>query len=202
MRKKKMVSVLLALSLMLGVCACGSQSKDSQESAPKGEEQKTESGDSQTSDENSSDSSEPAGGTDGQVTLRIAVNKHPSDVSDNADFAKYKLMLRKAEEDLGYKIEWQPAIDQEKVATMLTGDLPDVFWGVLSDSQITDNTGLFLPLEDKIEDYAPNVYALYEESVPDWKEFLTYPDGHIYSMMGGTLVNPLNAISGTMWINQ
>ena len=50
-----MVSVLLALSLMLGVCACGSQSKDSQESAPKGEEQKTESGDSQTSDENSSD---------------------------------------------------------------------------------------------------------------------------------------------------
>ena len=202
MRKKKMVSVLLALSLMLGVCACGSQSKDSQESAPKGEEQKTESGDSQTSDENSSDSSEPAGGTDGQVTLRIAVNKHPSDVSDNADFAKYKLMLRKAEEDLGYKIEWQPAIDQEKVATMLTGDLPDVFWGVLSDSQITDNTGLFLPLEDKIEDYAPNVYALYDESVPDWKEFLTYPDGHIYSMMGGTLVNPLNAISGTMWINQ
>lgn len=33
MRKKKMVSVLLALSLMLGVCACGSQSGDSQESA-------------------------------------------------------------------------------------------------------------------------------------------------------------------------
>lgn len=200
-----MVSVLLALSLTLGVCACGSQSGDTQSGNSQESVSQEESSVSRTSEENSSDSEESSG-SDEQVTLRIAVGKHYADVSDNDDFAKFKVMLRKAEEDLGYNIEWLPMLEggaeSEKLSTMLAGDLPDVFWGLLGDNQIVDNTGLFVALEDKIEEFAPNVYALYEESVPDWKEFLTYPDGHIYSMMGGTLVNPSNAIRGTMWINQ
>ena len=46
------------------------------------------------------------------------------------------------------------------------------------------------------------VYALYEEGVDGWRDFLTYPDGHIYGMMGNTLVSPNNAVQGTMWINK
>lgn len=207
MRKKKMASVLLALSLTIGVCACGSQPGDSQESG-----QKDESAVSQTPEENPSDSeessqgSENASGAEGDVKLRVAIGKHSADVSDNNDYTKFKMMLRKAEEDLGYDIEWIPVLeggaDAERLSTMLAGDLPDVFWGLLGENQIIDNSGLFLTLEDKIEEYAPNVYALYEEGVDGWRDFLTFPDGHIYSMMGNTLVSPNNAIQGTMWINQ
>ena len=205
MKMKKVASVFLALSLTLGVCACGSESDGSKASAP--EESSTEVSKSleQSSEEKSSES-EGAAGADNQVKLRIAIGKHSADVSDNNDFTKYKPMHQKAADELGYDIEWMPVLEggaeADRMSTMLAGDLPDVFWGLLSENQIIDNSGLFVTLEDKLEEFAPNVYALYEEGVDGWRDFLTYPDGHIYGMMGNTLVSPNNAVQGTMWINQ
>ena len=205
MKMKKVASVFLVLSLALGVCACGSESDGSKAAAP--EESSTEVSKSleQSSEEKSSES-EGAAGADNQVKLRIAIGKHSADVSDNNDFTKYKPMLQKAADELGYDIEWMPVLEggaeADRMSTMLAGDLPDVFWGLLSENQIIDNSGLFVTLEDKLEEFAPNVYALYEEGVDGWRDFLTYPDGHIYGMMGNTLVSPNNAVQGTMWINQ
>jgi putative aldouronate transport system substrate-binding protein len=205
MKMKKVASVFLVLSLALGVCACGSESDGSKAAAP--EESSTEVSKSleQSSEEKSSES-EGAAGADNQVKLRIAIGKHSADVSDNNDFTKYKPMLQKAADELGYDIEWMPVLEggaeADRMSTMLAGDLPDVFWGLLSENQIIDNSGLFVTLEDKLEEFAPNVYALYEEGVDGWRDFLTYPDGHIYGMMGNTLVSPNNAVQGTMWINK
>ena len=205
MKMKKAASVFLVLSLALGVCAGGSESDGSKAAAP--EESSTEVSKSleQSSEEKSSES-EGAAGADNQVKLRIAIGKHSADVSDNNDFTKYKPMLQKAADELGYDIEWMPVLEggaeADRMSTMLAGDLPDVFWGLLSENQIIDNSGLFVTLEDKLEEFAPNVYALYEDGVDGWRDFLTYPDGHIYGMMGNTLVSPNNAVQGTMWINQ
>ncbi len=203
MKMKKVASVFLVLSLALGVCACGSESDGSKAAAP--EESSGEASSEQASEEKPSES-EGAASADNQVKLRIAIGKHSADVSDNNDFTKYKPMLQKAADELGYDIEWMPVLEggaeADRMSTMLAGDLPDVFWGLLSENQIIDNSGLFVTLEDKIEEFAPNVYALYEEGVDGWRDFLTYPDGHIYGMMGNTLVSPNNAVQGTMWINQ
>ena len=203
MKMKKAASVFLALSLTLGVCACGSEPDNSKASAPEGSSGEASS--EQASEEKSSES-EGAAGADNQVKLRIAIGKHSADVSDNNDFTKYKPMLQKAADELGYDIEWMPVLEggaeADRMSTMLAGDLPDVFWGLLSENQIIDNSGLFVTLEDKLEEFAPNVYALYEDGVDGWRDFLTYPDGHIYGMMGNTLVSPNNAVQGTMWINQ
>lgn len=205
MKMKKVASVFLALSLTLGVCACGSESDGSKASAP--EESSTEvSKSSEQSSEEKPSESEGETGADSQVKLRIAIGKHSADVSDNNDFTKYKPMLQKAADELGYDIEWMPVLEggaeADRMSTMLAGDLPDVFWGLLSENQIIDNSGLFVTLEDKLEEFAPNVYALYEDGVDGWRDFLTYPDGHIYGMMGNTLVSPNNAVQGTMWINK
>ncbi len=203
MKMKKAASVFLALSLTLGVCACGSEPDNSKASAPEGSSGEASS--EQASEEKSSES-EGAAGADNQVKLRIAIGKHSADVSDNNDFTKYKPMLQKAADELGYDIEWMPVLEggaeADRMSTMLAGDLPDVFWGLLSENQIIDNSGLFVTLEDKLEEFAPNVYALYEDGVDGWRDFLTYPDGHIYGMMGNTLVSPNNAVQGTMWINK
>lgn len=203
MKMKKAASVFLALSLTLGVCACGSEPDNSKVSAPEGSSGEASS--EQASEEKSSES-EGAAGADNQVKLRIAIGKHSADVSDNNDFTKYKPMLQKAADELGYDIEWMPVLEggaeADRMSTMLAGDLPDVFWGLLSENQIIDNSGLFVTLEDKLEEFAPNVYALYEDGVDGWRDFLTYPDGHIYGMMGNTLVSPNNAVQGTMWINK
>lgn len=203
MKMKKAASVFLALSLTLGVCACVSEPDNSKASAPEGSSGEASS--EQASEEKSSES-EGAAGADNQVKLRIAIGKHSADVSDNNDFTKYKPMLQKAADELGYDIEWMPVLEggaeADRMSTMLAGDLPDVFWGLLSENQIIDNSGLFVTLEDKLEEFAPNVYALYEDGVDGWRDFLTYPDGHIYGMMGNTLVSPNNAVQGTMWINK
>nr|WP_300767313.1 extracellular solute-binding protein [uncultured Acetatifactor sp.] len=203
MKMKKAASVFLALSLTLGVCPCGSEPDNSKASAPEGSSGEASS--EQASEEKSSES-EGAAGADNQVKLRIAIGKHSADVSDNNDFTKYKPMLQKAADELGYDIEWMPVLEggaeADRMSTMLAGDLPDVFWGLLSENQIIDNSGLFVTLEDKLEEFAPNVYALYEDGVDGWRDFLTYPDGHIYGMMGNTLVSPNNAVQGTMWINK
>ncbi len=205
MKMKKAASVFLALSLTLGVCACGSEPDNSKASAPEGSSTEVSKSSEQSSEETPSES-EGETGADSQVKLRIAIGKHSADVSDNNDFTKYKPMLQKAADELGYDIEWMPVLEggaeADRMSTMLAGDLPDVFWGLLSENQIIDNSGLFVTLEDKLEEFAPNVYALYEDGVDGWRDFLTYPDGHIYGMMGNTLVSPNNAVQGTMWINK
>ena len=89
MKMKKAASVFLALSLTLGVCACGSEPDNSKASAPEGSSGEASS--EQASEEKSSES-EGAAGADNQVKLRIAIGKHSADVSDNNDFTKYKPM--------------------------------------------------------------------------------------------------------------
>ncbi|MBR5546937.1 MAG: extracellular solute-binding protein [Clostridia bacterium] len=136
------------------------------------------------------------------VTITIAVAQHNSDAVE--DF-NTKYAIKMAEEVTGVHIEWIPIQEgntTEKVATMLAGDLPDVFLGLVGDTAIAQNPSLFVPIEDMIEEYCPNIYATYEESVDGWRTFMTYPDGHIYGLIANYRFNPNNAINGTMWINQ
>lgn len=135
------------------------------------------------------------------VTITIAVAQHDSDVVE--DF-NTKYAIKQAEEVTGVHIEWIPLIEgntTERVATMLAGDLPDVFLGLLNDSAIAQNPSLFVPVEDMIEEYCPNIYATYEESVDGWRTFLTYPDGHIYGLIANYRAAYGNSLDGTMWIN-
>lgn len=136
------------------------------------------------------------------VTITIAVAQHNSDAVE--DF-NTKYAIKQAEEVTGVHIEWIPIQEgntTEKVATMLAGDLPDVFLGLVNDTAVSQNPSLFVPIEDMIEEYCPNIYATYEEHVDGWRTFLTYPDGHIYGLIANYRANPSNAVNGTMWINQ
>lgn len=190
MKRRMYLSIFLLCSFILSLCACGNS-------------EAVESGGGVSSVAEESSAGTPQ--ADGKVKLRIAIDQHDADVS-GADFIEFKNMLRQAEEELGYEIEYLPLRDgqtrEEQLSVMLAGDLPDIFWGLLTDGQIVDNAGLFVPIEDKIETHAPDVYRIYEENVENWREFLTYPDGHIYGMMTDSIVKPNNYVSGTMWINK
>lgn len=139
--------------------------------------------------------------TEEPVTITIAVAQHASDTV--TDF-NTKYAIAQANEVTGVNIEWIPVLEgnNEQVATLLAGDLPDVFLGILTDAQISQNTSLFLPVEDMIEEYCPNIYATYEESVDGWRNFLTYPDGHMYGLIANYRMAYGNSVQGTMWINQ
>lgn len=136
------------------------------------------------------------------VTITIAVAQHDADVVE--DF-NTKYAIKQAEEVTGVHIEWIPIIEgntTEKVATMLAGDLPDVFLGLVNDTMIQQNPSLFVQTEDLIEKYCPNIFATYEAHVDGWRTFLTYPDGHMYGLIANYRANPNNGINGTMWIRQ
>jgi putative aldouronate transport system substrate-binding protein len=71
----------------------------------------------------------------------------------------------------------------EKVQLMFaTGDLPDVFFGLLSNLDTVNygSQGLIIPLEGLIDSHMPNLKALFEQR-PELKASLTASDGHIYS---------------------
>lgn len=136
------------------------------------------------------------------VTITIAVAQHDADVVE--DF-NTKTAIKQAEEVTGVHIEWIPIIEgntAEKVATLLAGDLPDVFLGLVNDTMIMQNPELFVATEDLIEQYCPNIYATYEASVDGWRTFLTYPDGHMYGLIANYRANANNGVNGTMWIRQ
>ncbi|PZE21142.1 extracellular solute-binding protein [Paenibacillus xerothermodurans] len=85
-------------------------------------------------------------------------------------------------------VDWEivpNAAIKEKIQVKLAGgDLPDVFMSSpITDSQMVGygSQGLFLPLNDLIEQYAPNVKKMFEKA-PYLKHYLNTPDGNIYSI--------------------
>ena len=67
---------------------------------------------------------------------------------------------------------------------MSTGDYPDVVAGwILGTKDILDlgmGEGTFLPLEELIAEYCPNITAVLD--IPGVRDSMTLPDGHIYSI--------------------
>lgn len=116
------------------------------------------------------------------ITLRVLVCNDAENPADLNDLP----IMKKLEEDTGIHIEWiMPGAEAyaEKRSLMLaTGDLPDLIAGQCTDAEQIQygSVGAFLPLEDLIDQYAPNLKAIFEAR--SWvKAMVTAPDGHIYA---------------------
>lgn len=102
---------------------------------------------------------------------------------DWEDYPVFKAL----EEKTGITIDFQTVSGdgaEEKLnLTLASNNLPDVFFSGLSDTMINKyaKMGLFMPLEDLIAEYAPNIQALLEER-PEVRQAITMPDGHIYAI--------------------
>lgn len=93
------------------------------------------------------------------------------------------------EEQTNVHINWNvlTGSSKEKLNVLLaSGEYPDVFLGtnLTQSEQFGYGTqGIFLPLNDLIKEYGPNVTKALEEK--DWaKEQITAPDGSIYALPG------------------
>jgi putative aldouronate transport system substrate-binding protein len=90
-----------------------------------------------------------------------------------------------------------------------SGDVPDVIFGVGEDDftaamQVDyGNQGLILPLNDLIDEYAPNLSQIMEER-PEVRQAVTTPDGNIYALPNVLPVEgeySASWIRGPVWIN-
>ena len=77
------------------------------------------------------------------------------------------------------------AFEERKLLALNSGDYADLFFGGnFSQEQIIKygaDEGILIPLEDLIEEYAPNVKVMFE-AYPEAKSAVTAPDGHIYTL--------------------
>ncbi|MCM3633875.1 ABC transporter substrate-binding protein [Paenibacillus camelliae] len=97
-------------------------------------------------------------------------------------------IFKRLEEQTNVKIEWENIPDtdfaEKKNLLLASSTLPDAFYAAgFSDYELITygKDGTIIPLEDLIDQYAPNLKALLERR-PDIKSSITAPDGHIYGL--------------------
>ncbi|GGP16803.1 extracellular solute-binding protein [Oceanobacillus neutriphilus] len=121
---------------------------------------------------------------DDTIELEIFAGKAATTADDWNDV----LLLNEYEEMTNMDITWNmvPAdgLEEKRNLALASGDLPDVFYSAnlpVSDVQKYGGQGTFIPLNDLIEEYAPNIKKVLDEN-PDIRKGITFPDGNIYSI--------------------
>ncbi|GGA41669.1 extracellular solute-binding protein [Paenibacillus physcomitrellae] len=97
-------------------------------------------------------------------------------------------VLQEMEKKTNIHFEFQNAakdsFDTKKNLVFASGEYPDIFYaaGLTPAEQMNyGGQGILIPLEDLINNYAPNFKKVLEEN-PDVRKSITAPDGHIYSL--------------------
>lgn len=82
---------------------------------------------------------------------------------------------------------------EKKSLLFASNELPDAFYGqnILTDIDIIKygTQGILIPLNDLIDQYAPNLKAILDEN-PEYRKQITAPDGNIYSLPTINELNP------------
>lgn len=199
---KRILALLLCLAMIVGImAACGGDGGNSSSapSSSKTEESSKADDSSSAAEDSSSEAGEPSGevvndttpGTElpivtTPVTISIAKERHMLDTTKSYN---EKASFKNITEETGLTLEFvelAAGTAGEQVPLLLAGgNMPNVFWALLSDSQILQNEDQLVPLEDMLETYAPNCLKTYNEiTSADWKQIMTTPSGHIYGMLG------------------
>ncbi|MFD0869253.1 Lipoprotein lplA [Chlamydia abortus] len=115
------------------------------------------------------------------------------------------VVFQEMEKLTGIKLQFRNApldsFDTKKNLVFASGDLPDIFYAAQITSAEEVNyggQGLLVPLEELIDQYAPNIKKVLDKH-PDIRKSITTPDGHIYSLPR----IDLSAVwyRGPMWYN-
>ncbi len=185
MGNRRNVVLVLILLLTLMLSACGTSGE-----APNGTAGETSNNENTEPDKEAKPAEEsgfhPTGYpiVDEKITLRFAAAK--GSVSKDFDGLPFFEMVEK---ETNVHIEWSMNPDsswnEKKNLLFASGELPDAFYGhhILSTDEVLryGTQGMFVPLEQLIEQYAPNLTAIFEKN-PQFKKEITAPDGHIYAL--------------------
>jgi putative aldouronate transport system substrate-binding protein len=135
-----------------------------------------------------------------EITLNIFSRKSPPNgpYEDMLVFKEYEKMTN-------INVEWedvpQDSFAERKNLVFASGELPDAFYkAALTPVEAVKygSSGILIPLEGLIEDYAPNLTALFDE-YPEIKSSITAPDGHIYALPAIVTLNA--GRTSKFWIN-
>lgn len=115
--------------------------------------------------------------------------------------------FQELEKNTNVIIDWNMSSDdgwnEKKSLLFASNSLPDAFYGqgILTDIDIIkySSQGMLIPLNDLIDEYAPNLKAILDEN-PQYRKQITAPDGNIYSLPTINELSP--ATHDKMFINK
>nr|WP_210470512.1 extracellular solute-binding protein [Sporosarcina sp. 6E9] len=120
---------------------------------------------------------------DEEITLNFFAGKAPA----TADNWNDVMLFNKYKEMTNINIKWDQvphaSLPEKRNLALASGNLPDAFHSAsipTADILKYGEQGTFIPLNDLIDKYAPNLKKILDEN-PDVKQALTFPDGNIYS---------------------
>ena len=117
------------------------------------------------------------------ITYEIAANK-----KKNKNFKELEF-FQELEKETNVIINWNMSSDdgwnEKKSLLFASNALPDAFYGqgILTEVDIMKyaSQGMLIPLNDLIDEYAPNLKAILDEN-PQYRRQITAPDGNIYAL--------------------
>lgn len=166
---KKLLSVILALSIATTTAITGCSKKE-----PAKDNQKTE---------NSNLNLTGLPIVKEKVDFKFAAKTRWS--KNFADLKFFKDLEAKTNVHINWTMTPDEGWKEKKSLLFAGGDLPDAFYGqaILDDIDVVKygSQQMLIPLEGLIDKYAPNIKKLLERN-NEYKKQLTAPDGHIYSL--------------------
>lgn len=191
---KKILSSLLATTLMVSVLSACNQNQNTTTTAGSANAPTTTAG-GKTETTNSGATTEVQGEPDHYKIMSVFRPQHE-------DFAKMPV-VDQILKDANVTVEWELVGDaaavEKKNLAISTGNMPDAILGLVTESDVQKNTELFLPLNEYIESM-PNISKLMTEK-PEAKTYLTFPDGNIYSFPF-VQEREYEGFHDQLWINQ
>jgi putative aldouronate transport system substrate-binding protein len=143
-------------------------------------------GEAKSSSEKSDIAVEKTGMPIVKETLKMSMMAPGAGLAEWDDMGSIQALEEVTGIDFDYTTPPQTDFSAKLNLAFASDELPDVIFGAgsaLSNSMQVEygSQGILLPLEDLIEDYAPNIKKYLDEN-PDFRKSITAPDGHIYSL--------------------
>ena len=142
-----------------------------------------------------------------KVELKMLVSENSTAPKDPNDM----LIFKRLEEQSNVHISWTNYANdfaEKRNLDIASSDLPDAIFNAAASEQdllTWGQNGVIVPLEETIEKYMPNLQKVFEEA-PEYKQMLTAPDGHIYSLPWieelGEGKKSIHTVNSLGWINQ
>jgi putative aldouronate transport system substrate-binding protein len=197
MRKVTLFTLSLLVLFSLVVSACGSPAATATSAPAETEEQQAPEATAEATEEPSA----------ARIPIRIFAPQDPNRDMETNVFSNH------LEEMFNVDFEWTTttydgnSAKELRQVTLASGDLPDVFMLIPWVDQFTQvellkygEEGVIVPLNDLIEQHAPNIQAALEK-YPDFKSMTVAPDGTIWGLP--QLIQCYHcSYANKMWINR
>ncbi|WP_068776463.1 extracellular solute-binding protein [Paenibacillus sp. FJAT-26967] len=139
------------------------------------------------------------------VNLTFFTGKSPTNGNKFEDVMVWKEYAKMTNVNVKFELVPFESLAEKKNLLLAGGDYPDGFYSArLSATELAKygKEGVFIKLNDLIDQHAPNFKKLLEK-YPDLKKGLTMPDGNIYSFPSFYDPSFLSMLIGTpLWVNK